>query len=120
MADGWTGPSPGIGLRPRTARDLLRSNARVRSEGHARERLRRLHALDRPDLRDDHLPNRVVRIGFDLRNQIVFPEQRIQLDDVLDLQELLVDFLFPRRFDVDQNESDGREGPSCFLRTSVS
>ena len=89
------------------------------SERHARERLRCFHALDRPDLRHDQLADRVVRISFDLRDQIVFPKERVQLDDVLDLRELLVDFLFPRRFDVDQDESDGRESPSCFLRTSV-
>src|SRR5439155_1376366 len=37
----------------------------------------------------------------------------------LDFRELLINFLFPRRFDVDQDESDGRGSPSCFLRTSV-
>ena len=99
-------------LRAGRTRNPPRSHLDDLSERDTGERLRRLHACNRPDLRDDQFPNRVVRIGFDLRDQIVFPEQRVQLDDVLDLQELLVDFLFPRRFDVDQDESDGREGPS--------
>ena len=119
MADGWTGASPVIARHPGVWKDPLRSDRNDGSESHARERLRGLYALDRPDLRDDQLADRVVGIGFDLRDQIVLPEQRIQLDDVLDLRELLVDFLLPRGFDVDQDESDGRESSPCFLRTSV-
>src|SRR5438093_13718126 len=103
MADGWTGTWPVIARRPELWKDPLWSDRNDVSERHARESLRRLHALDRPDLRDDQLADRVVRIGFDLRNQIVLPEQRVQLDDILDLRELLVDFLLPRGFDVDQD-----------------
>jgi hypothetical protein len=36
---------------------------------------------------------------------------------VIDFQQLLVDFLFPRRFDVDQDESDGREATLVLRKT---
>src|SRR3989442_15611079 len=102
-------------VRRPTRREPRCATARkVASKGYTRKGLRRLDAFDRPNLGNHELPNRIVRVGFDLRDQVIFPEERIQLDDVLDLQELLVDFLLPRRLDVDQDEPDGRESPSRF------
>jgi hypothetical protein len=79
------------------------------SQAHPREGLRRLHALELPDLRHDG-PDRVERFLLDLRDQVVFPEEWIQLDDSVELEEPLVDLLLPGWFDVDEDETDGRSG----------
>src|SRR2546426_9637539 len=90
-------------VRSPTRREPRCATARkVASKGYTRKGLRRLHAFDRPDLRDDQLPDRVVRIGFDLRAQVIFPEERIQLRDVVDRPGLRGELRPARRFDVEQ------------------
>lgn len=78
------------------------------SERHPGEGFRGLHAVHGPDLLDDDVPDRVERIRLDLRDEVVFPEQRVELDDLRKLDELLVDLLLPVGFDVNEDESDGR------------
>src|SRR5439155_23173948 len=84
--------------------------ASAKSERDAGQGLRRLHAGDRPDLRDHDRSDRVVRIRFDLRDEIVVAEKRVQLDDLSDLHQGRVDFLLAAWFDADQDESDLRGG----------
>jgi len=67
--------------------------------------------LDLADLRYDDVPDRVVGVRLDLRDEVVLAEQGIELDDVLDLDQLLIDLLLPGRFDVDEDEADGRGDP---------
>src|SRR5579871_6175788 len=56
-----------------------------------RERLRVDHARDGPDLVDDELAEGVEILRLDLRDQVVLPEERMELHDALDAQELGVD-----------------------------
>ena len=85
-------------------------SARGRLERDPGEGLRRLHALDRSDFRHHDGSNRVVGISLDLRDEVVFPEQRIQFDNLSDLHQHRVDLLLVGRLDVDQDETDRREG----------
>src|SRR5438445_4449024 len=79
------------------------------SERHAREGLPLLHAVNLADLRHDDVADRVVRVGLDFRNEVVFAEEGVEFDDVLDLDELLVDLFFSGRLDVNQHETNGRD-----------
>ena len=78
----------------------------VSSELDSRESLRVDDARNRPNLVDDDLAQDVEVLGLDFRNQVVLAEQRMQLDDFLDLQELVVDLVLLRGRGADQHETD--------------
>jgi hypothetical protein len=63
------------------------------------------------------VPDGIEAVGLDLCDEVVFAEQRIQLDDALDAAEFLVDGLLMIRFNVEEDESNRRTS-SLFHRTS--
>ena len=87
------------------------------SEGHPRQGLRGLDAVDRADVLHDDVPNRVEGVGLHLGDEIVLAEQRVELHDLRELDQLLVDLFLPVGLDVNQDEADGR-GASLSRRTS--
>jgi hypothetical protein len=70
-------------------------------EGHARQSLGGLDAINRPDPLDHDVADCVEGVGLDLRNEVVFSKKRIEFNDLGELQEDLVDLLLPIWFDVD-------------------
>src|SRR3990170_343292 len=74
------------------------------------QRLRVDDPGDRPDLVDDDLAEHVEVVGLDLRDQIILAEQRMELHDLLDLEELVVHLVLLRRSRGDEHETDGHPG----------
>src|SRR5580658_1364524 len=88
--------------------DPTRSNIAYLSELDASQRLRVDDARDRADLVDDQLAERVEVLGLDLRDQVVLPEQRMELDDPLYAEQFCVDLVLLRRGRADEDEPDGQ------------
>src|SRR2546428_12722833 len=71
----------------------------------ARQRLRVDDPGDGPDLVDDDLPEDVEVVRLDLRDQVVLAEQRMELHDLLDLEELVVHLVLLRGSGRDEDET---------------
>src|SRR3989442_11093829 len=72
----------------------------------ARQRFRVDDAGDRPDLVDDDLAEDVEVVRLDLRDQVVLPEQGVELHDFFDLQELVVHLVLLSRSGANEHEPD--------------
>src|SRR2546427_6013710 len=90
---------------PRSSASII---PQVLLELNSRQRLRVDDPGDRPDLVDDDLPEDVEVVGLDLRDEVVLPEQGVELHDLLDFEELVVHLVLLGGSSRDEDEADGQ------------
>src|ERR1700704_5746820 len=79
---------------------------RFPSELDPRQGLRVDDSRDRPDLVNDDLTEDIEIFRFDFGDEIILPEQRVELHDFLDLEELVVNFVLLGRSGTNEHEPD--------------
>src|SRR2546426_12436262 len=86
----------------------LRTALMSSSKFDACQGLRVDDARNGSDLGDDDLTEDVEILGLDFRDQVVLPEQGVELHDFLHFEELIVHFVLLRGSGANEHDLDGQ------------